>query len=104
MSKDSIVVCGGGIAGLAAALGLAKAGRDVSLLAPRTPAQRYTADDYCPRVYAISPASQRFLHSLGVWDLMDAARITPIEGMTVFGDASGKVVLDAWHGMQPSLA
>src|SRR5690606_10645462 len=35
MSKESVLVCGSGIAGLGMALGLAKAGFSVSLLGPR---------------------------------------------------------------------
>ncbi len=104
MSKNAIVVCGGGIVGLAAALGLAKSRQAVSLLAPRALVHRDTGDDYCPRVYAISPATQRYLHSLGVWELLNSARVTPVEGMAIFGDASGKVALDAWHGVQSALA
>ncbi|MGP1615479.1 MAG: FAD-binding protein, partial [Pollutimonas bauzanensis] len=35
MSKASVLVCGSGIAGLAAALGLARAGFDTALIGPR---------------------------------------------------------------------
>src|SRR5690606_7580917 len=85
--KDSILVCGTGIAGLAAALGLTKAGFEVSLLGPRKAPAPVRRQVYCPRVYAISAASQALLARLGVWSMMDASRITPVESMEVHGDA-----------------
>ena len=62
-----IVVCGAGIVGLSTALALAGAGGRAG---PRASVPAAEADHYHPRVYAISPASQRFLAGLGVWDAM----------------------------------
>ena len=62
------------------------------------------ADHYHPRVYAISPASQRFLAGLGVWDAMPAARLTPVQAMEIHGDADGEVHLNAWQAALPQLA
>ncbi|HEY9278540.1 MAG TPA: UbiH/UbiF family hydroxylase [Eoetvoesiella sp.] len=104
MSKDSIVVCGSGIVGLAAALGMTKARLNVTLVGPRQVPEPAQADAYCPRVYAISPSSQRFLTQLGVWNMLDEARITPVEAMEIYGDASGHVTLQAWQAAQPTLA
>lgn len=104
MKPGRIVVCGTGIVGLAAALGLTKAGCKVTLLGPDKPVPSVRPDVYCPRVYAISPASQQFLEHLGVWAMLDASRLTPVEDMEVFGDASGKVVLRAWQAAVPTLA
>lgn len=103
-THENIIVCGTGLAGLAAALGLAKAGFSVALLGPRERAQTPEPDVYHPRVYAISAASQAFLARLGVWSLMDARRITRVQAMEVHGDASGVVNLDAWQGAQAALA
>lgn len=104
MTKESVLVCGTGIAGLSAALGLAKAGIDVALLGPRTVAQAPAADVYCPRVYALSASSQAFLSGLGVWGMMDPGRITAVEAMEVYGDASGVLHLNAWQTAQAALA
>lgn len=104
MNKESVLVCGTGIAGLSAALGLAKAGIDVSLLGPRTAAPAPAADVYCPRVYALSASSQAFLSGLGVWGMMDPGRITAVEAMEVYGDASGALHLNAWQTAQAALA
>ena len=55
-------------------------------------------------MYAISPASQRFLAGLGVWDAMPAARLTPVQAMEIHGDADGEVHLNAWQAALPQLA
>lgn len=99
-----IVICGAGIVGLASALALARRGQRVTLLAPPATVPAASPDVYHPRVYAISPASQRFLVELGVWDAMPASRITPVEAMEIHGDADGRVELNAWQAAQPQLA
>lgn len=104
MSKQEILVCGSGIAGLAMALGLARNGFNVSLLGPAPAGPVAGGDDYHPRVYAISLASRRFLESLGVWRLMDARRVTAVEAMEVLGDAGGAVNLHAWQATHDTLA
>lgn len=104
MNKQQILVCGSGIAGLATALGLARKGFDVSLLGPPPQRPVLGADDYHPRVYAISLASRDLLESLGVWRMMEARRVTPVEAMEVHGDAAGMVTLHAWQATQDTLA
>lgn len=104
MSKENIVVCGTGIVGLAAALGLARAGFQVSLLGPRNAVPVYDANTWCPRVYAVSAASQAFLHELGVWASLNENRVTPVHAMDIRGDASGRVNLNAWQAATTHLA
>lgn len=104
MKTEPILVCGAGIAGLAMALGAARAGQAVALLGPRPALPAAQPDVYHPRVYAMSPASQALLSSLGVWRLLDAARVTPVTAMQVHGDAGGQVQLRDWHLAQPALA
>lgn len=103
-SEASIIVCGGGLAGMAAALGLKKAGFQVTILAPAYKALELMPHQYHPRVYALSTASQRFLEHLGVWALMRAERITPVTGMELYGDGDGFVQLDAWQAAQSTLS
>src|SRR5690606_28219040 len=98
------IVCGTGIAGLACALGLAREGHSASLLGPRHEPPRQDPDTYHPRVYALSPASQALLQRLGAWRLMDAARITPVEAMEVYGDGGGALDLSAWQDARDTLA
>lgn len=102
--KHKIVVCGAGISGLSSALALARRGQQVAILAPRTTLAPAPADVYHPRVYAISPASQRFLADLGVWDAMPAQRLTSVQAMEIHGDGDGLVNLSAWQAAVPQLA
>jgi len=102
--QESIVVCGSGIVGLAAALGLTRAGFRVTIVGPRPSPQAPPEDFWHPRVYAISPSSRQFLESLGMWALMDARRVTPVQAMEVFGDSGGHVSLHAWQTMDTALA
>ncbi len=102
-TQHSIIVCGGGLAGMAAALGLKKAGFEVEILAPAYKAMDLAAQQYHPRVYALSISSQQFLERLGVWALMRPERITPVTGMELYGDGDGFVQLDAWQNAQSTL-
>ena len=61
-------------------------------------------EQYHPRIYAISSASQLFLQELGVWNSIPAERIVPVESMEIHGDRDGMVVLDAWQAAQAELA
>lgn len=104
MSSQSVVVCGTGIVGLAAALGLARARIGVSLVGPQRVLPPVTPTLWCPRVYALSPTSQAFLESIGVWGLVDPQRIVPVRAMQVLGDTGGRLSLDAWQGAEDALA
>ncbi len=86
-SFDAVVV-GTGIAGMAAALALARSGVRVSLLGPRATLPEPAPDVFDPRVYALSPASQDFLTRLGAWGAIPTARIAPVEAMEVAGDGA----------------
>ena len=76
----------------------------MTLLGPKRSFEPALAEDFHARVYAISPASQRFLAMLGVWDLLDAKRLTPVEAMEIHGDADGLLHLNAWQTAQTELA
>ncbi|WP_144630110.1 UbiH/UbiF family hydroxylase [Bordetella genomosp. 13] len=102
--KHQIVVCGAGIVGLASALALARRGQRVAVLAPRSEVPPAQGDAYHPRVYAISPASRRFLGELGVWDSLPAGRVAPVQAMDIHGDGDGHVTLHAWQAAQECLA
>ncbi len=104
LMTSPIVVCGTGIVGLATALGLARSGQSVTLVGPRQTFLPATPEVFHPRVYAISPASQRFLASLGVWDMLDAQRLTAVQAMEIHGDSAGLVNLNAWQAALPELA
>jgi ubiquinone biosynthesis UbiH/UbiF/VisC/COQ6 family hydroxylase len=102
--KSTITVCGTGIVGLSCALGLARRGQSVTLLGAKHQIAPADSEVFHPRVFAISPASQKFLSSLGVWDMLPASRLTPIESMEIFGDGDGHLHLRAWQNAMPELA
>ncbi|HUH40680.1 MAG TPA: FAD-dependent monooxygenase [Castellaniella sp.] len=104
MAKNSIIVCGTGIVGLACALGLAREGFSVTLLGPRPTPARPDPEVYHPRVYALSQASQTLLARLGAWRLMDATRVAAVRAMEVYGDGGGALDLSAWQDAQGTLA
>ncbi|HEX7747342.1 MAG TPA: UbiH/UbiF family hydroxylase [Bordetella sp.] len=102
--KPQILVCGAGIVGLSCALALARKGQRVAVLAPRNEVPAAQADVYHPRVYAISPASQRLLDELGVWQMLPSVRVAPVQAMEIHGDGDGRVDLHAWQAAQENLA
>lgn len=101
-ARHQVAVVGAGLVGAATALALARQGLRVALIERRPPEVPEATWD--TRIYAISPASQRFLERLGAWQRMDAARIQPIFRMDVTGDRHGAVRLDAYEAGVSHLA
>ncbi len=88
------VVVGAGLVGTAVALALGRQGLRVALLERQPPT--LPDDTWDTRIYAISPASQRFLEGIGAWQRMDAARLQTVYRMDVAGDTNGALRLDAY--------
>ena len=86
-----VVVIGGGIVGLCAAIAMNQRDFSVALI----DAGALTADTGVtdPRVYAINQASQSLLQSLGVWDHLDQTRVSPYHHMHVW-DAVNEAHID----------
>ncbi|MEF9996840.1 MAG: FAD-dependent monooxygenase [Burkholderiaceae bacterium] len=108
MPEFDVAVVGGGVAGLATALGCAQQGLRVALLGPR-PALR-TATEPAPydlRIYAVAPASVALLERLGVWGRIDLARVEPVLRMRVFAgneDREAELSFDAYGAQVERLA
>ncbi|ODU40935.1 MAG: 2-octaprenyl-3-methyl-6-methoxy-1,4-benzoquinol hydroxylase [Thiobacillus sp. SCN 63-374] len=96
------VIVGAGLVGAAAALALGRQGLRVALIERQLPP--VPTDTWDTRIYAISPASQRFLERIGAWHRLDGGRIQPVFRMDVAGDGSGAVRLDAYEAGVPRLA
>ncbi|MFA5938605.1 MAG: UbiH/UbiF/VisC/COQ6 family ubiquinone biosynthesis hydroxylase [Sinimarinibacterium sp.] len=77
-----VAVVGAGLVGAAIAVGLHRRGLRVRLLDRGLAAE--PDDDYDLRVYAISPASARFLDDIGVWNAIAAERACPYTHMQVW--------------------
>ncbi len=97
-----IVVIGAGLAGASFVVALRASRARVAVIeghAPRPPAAGWDS-----RIYAISPANKRFLDSLGLWQRLDAARITPVFDMEIHGDRGGRLDFSAYDAGVTELA
>ena len=83
--RYQVVIVGAGLVGAAAALALGRQGLRVALIERQLPP--LPDETWDTRIYAISPASQRFLERLGAWQRMDAGRVQPVFRMDVTGDS-----------------
>jgi len=101
------VVLGAGPVGLALAGALARERFSVALVERTAPASfegSTGADDWDPRVYAISPGSAEFLRAIGAWQKLPSERIAPIETMDVRGDDGGAIEFSAYELGERALA
>jgi ubiquinone biosynthesis UbiH/UbiF/VisC/COQ6 family hydroxylase len=93
-----VLVVGGGLVGAACALALRQGGLAVGLLESAFPAPLPQDEGWDSRIYAVTPGNVAWLRGLGVWDRLDAARITPIHRMQVWGDdGSARLEFDAYE-------
>ncbi len=99
--KADVLIIGGGLAGLALAVALRSSQRSVVLVEGRAPTRPAEWD---ARIYAVSPANQVFLESIGAWQHMDAPRLTAVEAMEIHGDAQGRVDFSAYDSGLNALA
>ena len=100
--RYQVVIVGAGLVGAAAALALGRQGLRVALVERQPP--HLPDETWDTRIYAISPASQRFLERLDAWQRMDAGRIQPVFRMDVAGDRFGAIRLDAYEAGVSHLA
>ena len=100
--RYQVVIVGAGLVGAAAALALGRQGLRVALVERQPPSLPDAAWD--TRIYAITPANQRFLERLGAWQRIDAGRVQPVFRMDVAGDAAGAIRLDAYQAGVSHLA
>ncbi|WP_018078082.1 UbiH/UbiF family hydroxylase [Thiobacillus denitrificans] len=100
--RYQVVIVGAGLVGAAAALALGRQGMRVALVERQPPSPPDDAWD--ARIYAVSPASQRFLERIGAWHRLDDGRLQPVFRMDVAGDGSGAIRLDAYEAGVSRLA
>jgi 2-polyprenylphenol 6-hydroxylase len=82
-----IVIVGAGLVGLSAAIAFTQLGKNVVLVDAKKPVIKLkkTWDE---RVYALTPETENWLKSIGVWAHVDTSRVSPISAMHIFDDAS----------------
>ena len=86
-STSDLLICGGGIAGKACALALARSGLNVTLLGAQ-PAAALPTQGYAQRIYALNAASRQLLDALRVWPQMPQGRIEPVRAMHIRADGA----------------
>ena len=82
-SVFDVAVVGAGLVGLAAVIALAEQGKRVVLVDAKERAG-YASPTWDARIYAITPSTEAFLKTIGVWAFVDAARTNPVEAMALW--------------------
>jgi 2-polyprenylphenol 6-hydroxylase len=99
--RFDVLIVGGGLAGLALAVGLRDARLSVGLVEGRLPGR---PEGWDARIYAISPANVRFLDRIGAWGHLDRSRMEPVQRMAIAGDADGQLEFSAYDSGVDELA
>lgn len=91
-----VIVIGAGLVGLAAAIALTLQHKNVVLVSSYKPVMspQLESATWDARVYALTPAVENWLMSLGVWENVDKTRVSTIEAMHVWG-ADSELLLKA---------
>lgn len=87
-----VIVVGGGLAGAGLAVGLRATGLKIAVIEANEQGAGARRDT---RAYAISPANQKFLSALSIWQHLDTDSVTGVCAMRVFGDAGGAISFSA---------
>ncbi len=99
-----IAVVGAGIVGASLALGLARAGWQVSLVEARQPSPWSAALPADLRVYALAQASVELLRALDQWPALQRRRLHPYRAMRIWDAAgAGELCFDASDIARPEL-
>jgi ubiquinone biosynthesis UbiH/UbiF/VisC/COQ6 family hydroxylase len=81
--ETDVLIVGAGLVGLSAAIAFAKQGKRVVLVDAK-PAMKQKTQAWDARIYALSPESETWLKTLGIWQHIEAERVCPIEAMHVW--------------------
>ncbi len=94
VSDFDVLIVGGGLAGLSLACALRDSRLRLALVEqhPPRPALGWDA-----RVYAISPANNRFLQQIGIWKHLPGDRLTAISAMKIHGDRGAQLDFSAYE-------
>jgi len=99
--RFDLIINGAGLVGASLAVALRASRLSIALVDARAPEFGLGWDT---RIYALSPKSQRLLDEIGVWRHLDAARITPVHDMEIFGDTGARLDFSAYAAGVPALA
>ncbi|HSC97627.1 MAG TPA: FAD-dependent oxidoreductase, partial [Casimicrobiaceae bacterium] len=104
IERRDVVIAGAGLVGLSLAAALARSGITVALLDRQPPQPAPDPETWDARVYAISPGSATFLHTVGAWQSLPCERIAAIESMRIVGDAGATLNFSAYELGERALA
>lgn len=100
--RFDIIIVGAGLAGASLAAAFRGSRFRIALVEGRPPAPAPSGWD--SRIYAVSPSAQAFLQEIGVWQHLDAGRLTPVYDMDIRGDADGRLGFSAYDSGVDKLA
>ncbi len=89
--KTEVLVIGAGLVGMTAAITMQQCGYQVLLLDRYAAPKRFKPkklQDWDQRIYAISPQNAQWLAQLGIWSLLDQARLQSMSAMHIWSDAT----------------
>jgi 2-octaprenylphenol hydroxylase len=99
-----VIVVGAGMVGSALACALAQKGFKTAVAEVRAPETQWPEGSYDVRVSAITRCSQAIFQNLGVWDAMQAQRVTAYRDMRVWDTADfGEIRFSAADVGEPDL-
>jgi 2-octaprenylphenol hydroxylase len=92
-----ILIVGASLVGASIACAIAGdpscTGLRIGIVEPEAPPERYSGDEFDPRVVALTRQSQRFLETLGVWSAIARERLCPYTRMYVW-DGEGTASIE----------
>jgi ubiquinone biosynthesis UbiH/UbiF/VisC/COQ6 family hydroxylase len=100
--RFDIIINGAGLAGASLAAALQGSRYRIALIEGRPPAPASGAWD--TRIYALSPASRRYLERIGAWQHLDPARLAPVYDMEIHGDRGARLDFSAFAAGVAELA
>ncbi|BFM14076.1 2-octaprenyl-3-methyl-6-methoxy-1,4-benzoquinol hydroxylase [Maricurvus nonylphenolicus] len=105
-AEFDILIVGAGLVGGALACALAQIDQSlaVGVIEAGPDPKPFNAEQFDPRVVALTHASKQLLASIGAWDMIEAERTCPYTDMHVWdADGTGNIHFDCREVQQPSL-
>lgn len=99
-----VIIVGGGLVGLSLAVALRTAPLSIAVVEAQAAPRRLAPPAWDARIYALSPANERFLTGIGAWQHLDHGRVAPVRRMEICGDAGGRLEFSAYDSGVSELA
>lgn len=104
MQSFDVIIVGGGLMGLSLAARLAETELTIALVDRAAIVKQFDPSAFDNRVFAITRQSENFFRDLGVWDDIEAKRLSPYRQMQVWdAQGNGHIEFDARDVAQANL-